>query len=95
VQTILKPFDARAGKSPTGIRLCRICPSQILRRHSTSPNASEVAEPAKTLLLKYCCSRNKATQFYSSHCSWPVGTEAAEGGRSQQLSLLDEVGLYS
>jgi hypothetical protein len=58
-------------------------------------NASEVAEPAKTLLLKYCCSRNKATQFYSSHCSWPVGTEAAEGGRSQQLSLLDEVGLYS
>ena len=48
-------------------------------------NASEVAEPAKTLLLRYSCFRNQATEFCSSHCSWPVGTEAAAGGVRQQL----------
>ena len=51
-----------------------------------SYNVSEVAEPALILLLTYCCSRNQATEFCSSPCSWPVGTEAAAGGRSQQLS---------
>jgi hypothetical protein len=49
-------------------------------------NDSAVAEPARSLRLKYCHSRNEATQFASPPCLWPVGTEAAAGGRSQQPS---------
>jgi len=42
-----------------------------------SANASEVAEPAKTRMLKYCCFRNHTTEFYSSLGSWSVGSKAA------------------
>ena len=49
-----------------------------------SYNVPAVAEPAKTLLLKYCCSRNHATKFWYSPGSWPVGSEAASGRRSRQ-----------
>jgi hypothetical protein len=47
-------------------------------------NAWAVAEPAQTCPLKYCSFRNCATEFCPSLCSWPVGTEAAAGGRSRQ-----------
>ena len=49
-----------------------------------SYDAPAVAEPARSLLLKYCCSRNQATEFCISSCSGTVGTKAAAGGRSRQ-----------
>ena len=49
-----------------------------------SHNVPAVAKPAQTCLLKYCCFRNHATEFCFSLCSWPVGSEAAAGGRSRQ-----------
>ena len=48
--------------------------------HALPDNVPEVAEPAKSHLLKYCCSLNQATEFRFSLCSWPVGSEAAARG---------------
>ena len=57
---------------------------RIRRRWTVSHNVPAVAEPASTALLKYCCSRNRATEFWCSLSSWPVGSEVAGGDRSRQ-----------